>query len=137
MLTVNQLTMQRLAPRDRETGDCFIKALTFCLQGKTTYVDIEEKVMREQPAYNPRVKRSGVYGTKFLGRERVLYGRKFTLESMHVKHLPIFLSWYVTGTYLVINRNHAYVVKDGEVFDGNTIKWNEPIVAAWKVENLS
>ena len=135
MLTINQLAMQRLTPRDRRAGDCFIKALTFCLQGKAAYDDIEAIVMREQPAYNPYRKNSGVYGLKFLGQERRLYGRTFRNAGSY-DCLEGFLACERHDcTYLLVNKNHAFAVKDGEVFDGNPTNWIDPVVA-WKVLDI-
>jgi hypothetical protein len=146
MLTINQLTMQRLTPRDRTAGDCFIKALTFCLQGKATYDEVEEVVMREQSHYNPFRKSSGVYGYRFLQEKRKFRGKTFTLTEPYFINdqtavasmlgkcdLSCFVRAYTVGTYLITTRNHAFVVKDGEVFDGNTINWGVGIGYVWEV----
>jgi hypothetical protein len=141
MLTINQLTMQRITPRDRRAGDCFIKALTFCLQGRASYDDIETIVMREQSQYNPYRKSSGVYGCKFLGEERRLYGKKFVCQKFGRNNGVVGLSPFINfladnpGIYLVVNKNHAFAVKDGQVFDGNPTNWIDPVVA-WKVLDI-
>jgi hypothetical protein len=138
VITVNQLTMINLAPRDREGGDCFIRAMAYILRGRAHYTEIEELVVREQPEYDPyRKTRTGIYSFQFLRYERRLFGKVF-------KHFRVALFDKVSirnfvhnnqmGTFLVCAHQHAFVVENGQIFDARTTRWEEFVREAWIVE---
>ena len=140
MITVNQLKMINIAPRGRITGDCVIRALAFICQAKAAFDAIESFVMNEQPHFRPDRKDSGgVYTDKLLKDSRKLFGHTFSRVSLAYQgqSLQAFTKYYGVGTYLVCNNNHAFVVKDGEIFDANPIKWHQPVRGAWKAEETA
>lgn len=139
-MTINQLTMINLAPRDREGGDCFVRALAFILRKTAHYTDIEELVMREQPDYDARKKTGGgVASYKFLKHERKLFGRVFRYfhvpmgdRSMRVWQ---FIEQHSKGTFLICADAHAFVIENGEIFDACRPRLRSFIREAWVVGN--
>jgi hypothetical protein len=128
LLTVNQLAMINLSPRAGRYGDCVVKALTF-ITGKI-YGDIEETVMREQPRFRPDKKTGqGCNVLALLRSSRRFFGFNFASKT----HFPIkmtlneFVFNHKQGTYLMCIPGHAFVVRDGEVFDACETKWNARI----------
>jgi hypothetical protein len=51
--------------------------------------------------------------------------------------LKKFLMWHNVGTYLVFNRNHAFCIKDGVVFDERCHTGKTKVYGYWKVEVLA
>lgn len=133
-ITLNQFEMQNIGPRGRNIGDCVVRALTFICRPRGEYDDLEALVLREQSHYNPNaINTGGVVLSKFMRQERKLFGKMFTRVG-YINTLPQdFIRRFYAGTYLVANDNHAYVVKEGDIFDGNPTRWNKPIVDAWRV----
>ena len=138
MMTVNQLKMQNLAPRGIRatcvpTSICFVTGVC--------YQDVEYLLMKEQPnTYRPDIQGNrGVRTEKFLGRKRVVFGHKFecVISFPDTITLAGFLRRHTLGTYLVCKRGHAFVVKDGEVFDLGNYDYSDTLFFAWKVEKVS
>lgn len=136
MMTLNQLKMHNVAPRGVR-GSCVPTSL--CFVTGAPYQDIEYVLVQEQPKnYRPDVQSNGgVYTIKLLGNERKMFGHKFTKVSTEFLRLYDFVRRYSKGTFLVTKKHHAFVVKDGEVFDLNQHDFMDTIIVAWKVEKIS
>lgn len=135
MITVDQLALLNLVPRGK-SGCCVLAALRFTTGAD--YFDIEELVQREQPHFRPDLKTSGgVFTDKLLGQQRCLFGHRFIKVVEGRVPLNVFRGHFPTGTFLVRRKRHAFVIKDGKVFDwfDNTDRCD--ILAAWKVEKVA
>jgi hypothetical protein len=132
MITVDQLTLLNLVPRGK-SGTCVLAAI--CFVTGTNYFDVEELIQREQPTFRPDLKAGrGVYANKLFGHSRHLFGHTFTKLTDPVLTLDDFLRRHPTGTYLVCRKRHAFVIKDGKVFDwfSNTDRYD--ILFGWEVK---
>jgi hypothetical protein len=136
MMTLNQLAMLKVVPRGR-FGACVPTAVAFITGAN--YFDVEDFIRREQPDHRPDIKSGkGVYTDKLFGKLRVLFGHQFLKmpDVEVVGSLHIFVKYHNDGDYLVCNRNHAYVVRNGQVFDGRNDTFNYPIRDVWKVRKV-
>lgn len=132
-MTLNQHAMLQVVPRGK-FGACVPTAIAF-VTGRN-YYDVEEVVEREQPKFRPDTKSNkGVYTAQFLGNERVLCGHRFVrLPSFEVpKRLADFVAGHPKGSYLVRRHRHVYIVKDGQVFDGQSDSFRHEVLEVWKV----
>ena len=132
MITVDQLTLINLVPRSHH-GCCVLAAI--CFTTGTNYFDVEEVVQREQPAFRPEVKgKGGVNTDKLLGKCRRLFGHTFTSLNEPVMELSSFLRRHPTGTFIVRRKRHAFVVKNGKVYDWLNNADRYDVLQAWQVE---
>lgn len=126
--------MQLIGPRDRK-GDCVARAITFITSGD--YTEVEDMILREQSSYGPYSATKGVYTHRFLKSSRVIQGVRFTLmANMRGKTVGLFRTLFNTGTYLVCKAGHAFVIRDGEVYDANETPDRVQLVEAWKAEKV-
>ena len=132
MITVDQLTLINLVPRSHH-GCCVLAAI--CFTTGTNYFDVEEVVQREQPRFRPEVKgQGGVQTDKLFGKSRRLFGHTFTKLNEPVMELRAFLRRHPTGTFVVRRKRHAFVVKDGKVYDWRDDAGRYDVLDAWSVE---
>ncbi len=132
MITVDQLTLINLVPRSHY-GCCVLAAI--CFTTGTNYFDVEEVVQREQPSFRPEVKgKGGVNTDKLFGRVRRLFGHTFTHLNEPVMSLDDFLQRHPTGTFIVRRRRHAFVVRNGKVYDWLNNADRYDVLDAWVVE---
>ena len=137
-MTINRLQMINLAPRGIR-GTCVPTSLRFVTGAD--YIDIEEVLVREQPKnYRPDIKGNrGVDSWKLLGRQRTLFGHRFTklMPTIPAVRLGQVPSRFGHATYLVTVPSHMLVVKDGQIFDLADTKLSAPVHEMWKVEKVS
>ena len=132
MITVDQLTLINLVPRSHH-GCCVLAAI--CFTTGTNYFDVEEVVQREQPNFRPEVKgQGGVRTDKLFGSSRRLFGHPFTKLNEPVMSLDVILRRHPTGTFVVRRKRHAFVVKDGKVYDWLNNADRYDVLDAWQVE---
>jgi len=136
MITIQQLQMHNVAPRG-VTGSCVPTALCF-LTG-AHYQDVEYVLTKEQPeTYRPDIKgNGGVLTHALLKKSRKLFGHLFTSVSGTKITVGTLTKYYPTGTYLVTRPRHAFVLKDGVIYDGVPIKHKETVTGLWKVEKAA
>ena len=136
MMTINQLKMHNIAPRGI-AATCVPTSI--CFATGVSYYDVEEVLVREQPkCYRPdHVTNSGVNTLKLFGASRKIWGHHFVNLFIN-RDISVFsfTRKYLHGTFLVTRRGHMFVVKDGEVFDLNTIQFSATVVEAWEVSPL-
>ena len=132
MITVDQLTLINLVPRSHH-GCCVLAAI--CFTTGTNYFDVEEVVQREQPNFRPEVKgKGGVNTDKLFGSKRRLFGYTFIRLNEPVMELSSFLRRHTAGTFVVRRKRHAFVVKDGKVYDWRNDADRYDVLDAWQVE---
>ena len=96
---------------------------------------MEEVVQREQPTFRPEVKgKGGVNTDKLFGKSRRLFGYTFTSLDEPIMELSSFLRRHSTGTFIVRRKRHAFVVKDGKVYDWLNNADRYDVLQAWQVE---
>ena len=108
-----------------------------------SYWDVDNFLQALYPKYKPHNKTtSGIPAYELLGNVKVLFGHKFT-KVVRVNNKTDWLSLYsfihdnLVGTFFVCKPHHAFVVKDGDVYDLNDVDYSAPVDGAWKVEKVA
>jgi hypothetical protein len=133
-MTVRALQMSKIGSRTARS-DCVARAITFATSGD--YGEIVDTIRREQSQFNPERERAGVYTGRLLKTERRMSGHMFK-KILFAPHflVGLFRREYSTGTFLVCTYRHAFVIKDGEVWDALDTSDREIIREAWVVEKI-
>lgn len=136
MMTLAQLKISKVVPRGKH-GSCVPAAISFATGAN--FHDVEALINREQPSFRPDFKTGGGVRTdKLLGKSRRLFDHTFTEIDIGQRDclLQKFCLNQPKGTFLVRREGHAYVVRDGKVFDWFDNTHKHFVLQAWRVEKI-
>lgn len=129
-MTLNQLKMANLAPRGVR-GCCVPTAL--CFVTGECYQDIDSFL---KTSWAPYKRGKGVNVNTVFGNACQIFGYKIVKQTQikeGYERLWSLREKLPTGTYLVSNRGHMFVMKDGEFFDYNKTNINDIVYGVWEV----
>jgi len=103
---------------------------------------VDNFLQAHYPRYKPQNKTSdGIPAFELLASNPALFGCRFT-RVVRPNLLDRWISLYsfirdnLSGTFFVCKPRHAFVVKDGDVYDLNEVDYSSPVDGAWRVEPI-